>query len=859
MDFTAEKPWERILGDDTIKRVEFTAQSATEYRRNAHLPAVDSEIQALHNQYIHELGADFLRAKLAYNKEKELEKEKLIRKQAKVGKVLRRKIKVSDLEDGGVAITIDQEWDTSTWSKEQIEAGCEALVMVFYEDEKKTSLERKERAVQMLQKLLSRHTVAITYLRQSIEMIIGKSVSKLIIQGQTCAILNLLFILHSSKDIYQEELSQYTFCVRAIEMLLQEARLAAILIQHTFRAYSNRMRKVDYSSQNTGFGTEMEIKMSKILLVNARSAALRSRWRSMHNRYPAAERAIVGGIRGPIYIKSMFIIKAIEIVLYLVAPAMGKRAPGNREDVVRANGCILLSYFIGCPTSPYSYMSTELLAYITKVPESFYRAMHSGCIHSCLRLLKYLRMIGVGSFNLKEKKNDIYTPTRTYLHCVDTIINSAVHAAGIYRGLKGYRFVKQAEAEVERVDYCAEYRHIYKNEDAFHRDVRQLLVFPNLLKEVAHVIISTQNFTILKKLLQCVFAVSCTSGHSAVHSEVIAWAGTLMVKLIDLLHNDSDDIGTLALSIFLQQCVDSVCRQSLIHMNIAFNLSPLNKIYVQEYGNLKHQRSLLAGIALCRQCNWRYYDPQELPKVLAADGSLRKSIFLDLLKTMKNPDDAIVEELSIADLVVLPNDTKTTLELSKVVKSFNAKEITNFLSHPDDPWYYESLPIEEACAVCTIIEGLSADKETARIIYSPGVVNYLGKFLFLAKYLFMGKPMLDSVIVLLLSGVKSITAALGQLAIACRSSHSMAVEYIDVVHNCDLISSGLFFLETLTVAHEKVDASTKELQKLVGLACLDYFSGYASMIIDTLGPQAREAEDLHTMGKAVINVSVFFL
>jgi putative endonuclease len=98
-----------------------------------------------------------------------LRREKQLKKQTKVGQLLRRRVKVTDFADGGVSISIEQDWDTSSWNDSLIEAGCEALLMVFQDLSEISSEERKERALQMLQKLLSRHKTAEAFLRKNME------------------------------------------------------------------------------------------------------------------------------------------------------------------------------------------------------------------------------------------------------------------------------------------------------------------------------------------------------------------------------------------------------------------------------------------------------------------------------------------------------------------------------------------------------------------------------------------------------------------------------------------------------------------------------------------------------------------
>lgn len=75
-----------------------------------------------------------LKTKLSDEKERQLAQEAVEKKKRKVASILRKKVKVTDFEDGGLSIAIDQEWDTSTWSDDLIAVGCEALILIFHDD-----------------------------------------------------------------------------------------------------------------------------------------------------------------------------------------------------------------------------------------------------------------------------------------------------------------------------------------------------------------------------------------------------------------------------------------------------------------------------------------------------------------------------------------------------------------------------------------------------------------------------------------------------------------------------------------------------------------------------------------------------
>lgn len=256
----------------------------------------------------------------------------------------------------------------------------------------------------MLLKLLSRHTAAEVYIRRNIERLISKSVSKVIRGGRTCALLDVLNILNCCKEQFPIEISQYNFNGRAMEMMIQEARLAALLIQHMYRA--RRCRNMNtYTTSQPGFGSEYEVRISRISLINARSSELREYWRILHGKEHSrfhrksetkySESSVVnqpiGGLRGPAHLGLYYSEVILEIVLHLTSEAASKFAHGNREDFVLSHGCILLSTYLACPTGRLCPLAACILAKVSIIADSFHHIIKTGCIGSAVRVLKYMR------------------------------------------------------------------------------------------------------------------------------------------------------------------------------------------------------------------------------------------------------------------------------------------------------------------------------------------------------------------------------------------------------------------------------------------------------------------------------------
>lgn len=888
------KKWDSINDDDVTNRTQFLGHDSHQYRKNVNFPPVHKEIQNKHNIFIHQLGADVLKARLDEEKQLQIEREALQKKQQKVTKLLRRKIRVTDLEDGGVSISMDQEWDTSTWSEELIQAGCEALILIFYDSSGSSSDERKERAVQMLQKLLYRHTSAEIYVRKNIEMMIGKAANKSIRGGKCGGLLDLLYILHSCKESFLHEMSHANFNGRAIDMLMQEARLAAIIIQHAFRAQRNarRLYKGAISvKKHVGFGSDADIRESRLEVIGARTEELRTKWKVMHCFYPKHVVRQVGGVRGPIHIGTVYTRLALEVVLQLVNESSGGFAHGNREDIVRANGCILLTTFLAAPTGMFSRLAAVILSDVSKVSESFLPMLTSGCIGSAVRCMQYHRsVLGVGQTGLPVNKHDKVSAQGAYEACLDLITNTAVHAAGMYRACMGYRYVTPAHGAVEKVDYRAVVNHLASTAGygkvRLMDEIKLYLGHQKLLRELSTMISCTNVSELLIRALRCQLTILCTEAHDRAVSEITALQGVQMIRLVELVHHNNIEVGTLALAVFMQICTEHRSRQQLQRVKIESLLDVRDKYYtsagmVYPFPAL-HRNIALTG-ALCRQFNWRYYDPQVVHPIMLGvlafndnqtmsrtpgpfplnKDAVRQMLYLDLLRTMRTTDvidDERAEQLSIADWVILTNNEPICLGMSKAAAVFGAKALVDFICHPTDANYYESLPLHESAATCVLLEGLSTDIASAALSYSVGTINFMSKYVYLCKYLFLGKRMMNSQIMVILNGVKSAAMALGRYAKSCKQDATVIDSYIKVVQDTELITSMLFFMNTLSISHPKLEKTTRDLQKVVGIGCLDYLNMYAELLLYAQRKtKMAQLSDLYPPAVAITSVSIFAL
>ena len=512
---------------------------------------------------------------------------------------------------------------------------------------------------------------------------------------------------------------------------------------------------------------------------------------------------------------------------------------------------------------PFALQAAMILANVAKVAESFEHVMHSGCIASARRLLAHLRQfLEVGKKAPVENKKVKISPHEAYLACLDIISYSAIHAAGLYRASRGYRSSTPAYEEIEKVEYGKVLRFI-KRPGELPTLVIAHLGHHLMLKELSAMIMRTKLHDLLRSLVRCLFYLLCSYSHYPTAVEITAVAGTVMVRLTELLHCTGDEtIGTLALCTFLQMCTQQSTRQALTAAHIDQYFEVRDSLHAAaSYRDPVLQRFVAVTAALCRQHEWRAYDPLALPKALNGEGgdAVRQTVLVDLLRTLRGgvvQDEDLLERMSIADLAVLQTNEADALGMSQDALRNGAKTLVDFVVHPEEPNYFEKLPVHESAATCVILEGLAKHPATAAAAFSPGVINFMSRFIYLCKYLFLGKAMHNSQIMIVLNGVQASLVGIGRFAVACRDSVHHVDQLVQVLRKTEFVASALFFMKTLSVSHPKLNASTKELQQRVGCATLDFFNMYGEILLAMQGrSQVASMRDLYEPGRAVVDVS----
>jgi len=194
-----------------------------------------------------------------------------------------------------------------------------------------------------------------------------------------------------------------------------------------------------------------------------------------------------------------------------------------------------------------------------------------------------------------------------------------------------------------------------------------------------------------------------------------------------------------------------------------------------------------------RQFTFRAYDPEVYPERYSKSHVMRAHTYLDLLRaTRPAPQSQLdvrttvdayghtvpvtytpaelevelekIENLTISDLCVLPEDAAACLEFSVTAEAMGAKEIGDFLVRPGAVQYVDELPWEEAVAGCIILDCMCRHPATAASTFSPSAVYYLGRSLFILRWMFAGGSMVPRQLQLVLCGVQAAAQALTRIA-----------------------------------------------------------------------------------------------
>jgi hypothetical protein len=824
------------------------------------LKPVNEKMKKQFGDYIQHLGAELLKIKdppQSSANEHNKQKNQAFRK-------LGRFIKVDELDEDGLSIVIDNEWKTKFWSAEMIESACEALVLVFSNPSLEKSQEKKEKGLAMLSILMNRHRVAEIYIQQRIETMIGK-IADLNLYDVTryhstkndanqqpefsLGSINLLYILHHFREKFINELSRFNFCGLVVKWIMAEARLAAILIQSSFRMNSQRTANLGGNVDMDQYRDSEDYQSLRATTTEHRHSELRAQWRSMHSSLTWTTRKLPGGIRGSACIPSTHYTLILELLRLLVSDQAGNSAVSNRELILNRHCCILLSSYIYHSTDKLAEISTDIIINLSKLPESYFHLLQVDIIHSFQRYFRHQLL------RYKAKKDKPATPTSCAVlnlsptrkkkvafssitsddkdeerQCsllvavILAMTNIGNHAAGIYHANEANK----------------SYSHMLLN---IHPKVTALSLhqapgFDDLLNDFASFSLKTNDINAMSLTLKCFLSMTNSPCQEAVIVSMTSRASRLLVRLVQLLEEPIDEIAIDALALIMQCCGNYPNRDRLLSFLPAL-IRPL-LISTNHYDRKAYQKAMLIACGLCRQDDREHLDPESLRNIFVKPEKVHEAVCLDLLRSMKSI--SMDDKHSIPELVLMRRDAEKSRAISLIAKQIGAKGLCDYFTHPSDEYYHHSLNWTDMACICTIVDCLSVALDSCQQMQSRGTISFLIHLFHLSQYHFHGNPVPDHEAMVILTAVSAAARTLDHFCLASIGRSSAVHDIVNLVgrsantsepSSSDLMDAVCFFLRTLTIPNQKLDNRLQDIQLDLALSLIGFCDSYALMVLST--------------------------
>jgi hypothetical protein len=880
--------WEvKQLGDTTEKRIHKVALDSISYRNRAK-QSKNHASQAKFDQYIHKTGMEMLEMLPGETKEQADVASAIARKNARIGKVLRRRVRVSEMKDGGMSIAIDLEWDTTTWSTEEIQTGADALVLSF---EQHPSMDRKRQAIRMISKLLERHQSAVDHLRKDIESVMNKCINRRLVHGKSAGSLDLLHVLDCCSSRYHAEYCLFNYTGRFCDLILLESKLAAVIIQTFFRAQYELRQKRQAGSTLVGvfakgFGTSAEVYRQRLKTINARKQSLKFFWRVMHEDVTAEQKKMLFGVKGPVHINEEYITVGFRTMLFLCSSKTRKHAPDNREGIIKTGGLICLSSFLSATSGPHAVVVGRILAEVAKSPDCLAKVLHTGCVQALLRYIRHCRgkeSFVCGALCTEELKVALAALARI-----------AVHAAGIFRARGAYEY-----KVAERLDSRAvSYRGVIGQLGASlgETDVMRFLASQPLIVELIDIINECGDVLLLRKALQALFALACSEVAEVVIEEIISCGGRCMNRLVSLLDEEqgegplqdedqllaaAEDLGgpaaapyctsvaSISLCVLLQLCSLRHGRHGLLTTGIIRMLRPF--VASSDLCNSpSYHRTQLLFSALSRRGggfdegqgteDWRAYDPEALEAKLHPLRSVDRYAYIDMLRSLRDAHPGIGAEEQSLDhviglLVLHSTSHAAALEFSTNSLRVGPKEICDFIVRPHDRNYLNTLSWELAAAGAVIIDALTSDSAAGSQILCPETINYLGMCLRVSyDELHAAKPKTAYFSSLLLNGVSAATEAASRLCYIARGDMPASQMIVAGMRDANAIVASKFFISFLGESQAHLSRHMFDLQDRAAFSSIMFMDELSALLGLGAGKGGKAADIEEELIELALNI-----
>eukprot|EP00520_Triparma_pacifica_P017703 CAMPEP_0118632080 /NCGR_PEP_ID=MMETSP0785-20121206/248_1 /TAXON_ID=91992 /ORGANISM="Bolidomonas pacifica, Strain CCMP 1866" /LENGTH=1362 /DNA_ID=CAMNT_0006522815 /DNA_START=272 /DNA_END=4358 /DNA_ORIENTATION=- len=215
---------------------------------------------------------------------------------------------------------LDNDWDTSEWTMQEIESACQTLVR---ECELKSSKKRQELSIRMLIRLLDRHQEAVAYIEKVSESLLNKAFPGILVDGIAPEALNLSHCLAALAPRFADSFSLLGPIARVCKILTNEMDLAAQLLQWRYKV--RRLKRELYAIKDD-IAPDRWIR--KKMTLNMKSDDLNKKWRQMHDATHSSS------------VPPDVTLSHLKFLLALCTPSNTKHASENRDEVVKKHGLL---------------------------------------------------------------------------------------------------------------------------------------------------------------------------------------------------------------------------------------------------------------------------------------------------------------------------------------------------------------------------------------------------------------------------------------------------------------------------------------------------------------------------------------
>ncbi len=605
---------------------------------------------------------------------------------------------------------LDNDWDTSEWTMQEIESACSTLIT---ECETKASKKRQELSIRMLIRLLDRHQEAVSYVNKVSESILNKAFPGILVDGIHPHALNLSHLLAAIAPRFADSFSMLGPIAKVCKILTYEMDLAARVLQ--WRHKLRKQRRALFLSKGS---IPKERYIRKQLTLNMKTDDLNKKWRSMHSA------------ENPSALPPDVQLSYMRFLLALCTPENTKYASGNRKEVVKKNGLIPICLCLkecdeglpdleGGPSLASGSTANVSLAALQLDDHGISMAHQVSCLlmlqiakersllFSILRARIHEGLEKILSLYQRLPAEDICMALDVLdqmgmnaLKCSD--VNLSEEDYKVYDQNRRARLFHEEDAVDDDASACPSDIEDEGEKQYWRRStrgaIRDLLVKPILIQHltallhVPHEQIFLGSVMILHKL-------ACTQGFNHVLIEIIALAGRALEKVVEGINMQDSMIPFACLALIKQLATRQEGRDGMITSKVVGMLMPL--ISGKQATSSKIFIMALAAFVSLAQDQTSDNAPFELD-VVPPKHELYNDLMALLTREGSSPGISIEHLL---DMKVLPF-------------------VLNFLVRPENPALFFNLSNHHKQMGAVILHRISLHKEACKMLCMDAVVEY---------------------------------------------------------------------------------------------------------------------------------------